>query len=224
MVRLTKTARDERTEERRGQILRAALEVFGRRGFHGATIREIASQAGLAEGTIYLYFPSKQDVLKGAFALIAEEAAASPDEPSREDDDAAFLTSFIRNRVQSLGRHASLLRLIAHEADLREDLRHEFVARLHEQFVTRLEAYLKRRIAQGAFRPMNTVLAASICFRLMMSYVMVHRVLELDSSTVRYTEEEHIAEMVALILYGLTASLSPAGTRKAQQGGRFQNA
>lgn len=222
MVRLTKTARDERTEERRGQILRAALEVFGRRGFHGATIREIASQAGLAEGTIYLYFPSKQDVLKGAFAVIAEEAAA-PDEPSTEDDDAAFLTSFIRNRVQSLGRHASLLRLIAHEADLREDLRHEFVARLHEQFVTRLEAYLRRRIAQGAFRPMNTFLAASICFRLMMSYVMVHRVLELDSSTVRYTEEEHIAEMVALILHGLTARPSPAGTRNAQQGGRFEN-
>jgi AcrR family transcriptional regulator len=223
MVRLTKTARNERTEERRGQILRGALEVFGRRGFHGATIREIASQAGLAEGTIYLYFPSKQDVLKGAFALIAEEAAAPPDGPS-EEDDAAFLTSFIRNRIQSLGRHASLLRLIAHEADLREDLRHEFVARLHEQFVTRLEAYLRRRIAQGAFRPMNTVLAASICFRLMMSYVMVHRVLELDSSTVRYTEEEHIAEMVALILYGLTARPSPAGTRNTQQGGRFDNA
>lgn len=205
MVRLTKVARQERAEERRSQILRAALEVFSRRGFHGATIREIASQAGLAEGTIYLYFPSKQDVLKGVFAVIAEDAAAPVADEPAGDDDVAFLTTFIRTRVQSLSRYASLLRLIAHEADLREDLRGEFVARLHEQFVARLEAYLKTRIAQGAFRPMNTALAASTCFRLMMSYVMVHRVLELDSAMARYTEEEHIAEMVALILYGVTA-------------------
>ncbi len=216
MVRLTKTARDERTEERRGQILRAALEVFSRRGFHGATIREIASQAGLAEGTIYLYFPSKQDVLKGVFALIAEDVAAPPSDEPAEGDDVAYLTTFIRNRVRSLGRYASLLRLIAHEADLRDDLRQEFVARLHGQFVARLDAYLKRRIEQGTFRPMNTALAASVCFRLMMSYVMVHRVLELDSSTVRYTEDEHIAEMVALILYGVTARSSPAGSVSAQ--------
>ena len=213
MVRLSQTAKQERTDERRGQILRAALEVFSRRGFHGATIREIASHAGLAEGTIYLYFPSKQDVLKGVFALIAEDAAAPPPEELAEGDDVAFLTSFIGNRVQSLGRHASVLRLIAHEADLREDLRQEFVARLHGQFVARLEAYLKTRIAQGAFRPMNTALAASICFRLMMSYVMVHRVLELDTSTVRYTEDEHIAEMVALILYGL-AVRPPVGDER----------
>jgi AcrR family transcriptional regulator len=216
MVRLTQTARNERTEERRGQILRAALEVFSRRGFHGATIREIAAQAGLAEGTIYLYFPSKQDVLKGVFAFIAEDAAALPPDEPAESDDVAFLTAFIRNRVRSLGRYASLLRLIAHEADLREDLRQEFFARLHEQFVTRLEKYLRARIAQGAFRPMNTALAASTCFRLMMSYVMVHRVFELDSSTVRYTEDEHVAEMVALILYGVTARPSTAGRGIAQ--------
>ena len=74
MVRLTDAARDLRAEERRAQILRAALSVFGHKGFHGATIREIASAAGLAEGTIYLYFASKQDVLRGVFALIADEA------------------------------------------------------------------------------------------------------------------------------------------------------
>ena len=214
MVRLTQAAKQERTDERRGQILRAALEVFSQRGFHGATIREIASHASLAEGTIYLYFPSKQDVLKGVFALIAEDAAAPPPEEPAEGDDVAFLTSFIRNRVQSLGRHASFLRLIAHEADLREDLRQEFVARLHGQFVARLETYLKTRIAQGVFRPMNTALAASICFRLMMSYVMVHRVLELDTSTVRYTEDEHVAEMVALILYGLAVRPSLGDERR----------
>lgn len=100
MVRLSETAREERAGERRGQILRAALDVFGRKGFHGATIREIAAAAGLAEGTIYLYFPSKQEVLKGVFALIAEDPGGAPPVPE-EGDDMGFLTGLIRNRVQS---------------------------------------------------------------------------------------------------------------------------
>jgi len=76
MVRLSESAREERTEERRSQILQAAHEVFSRKGYHGATIREIAAAAGVAEGTIYLYFASKHEVLKGVFALIAEEVAS----------------------------------------------------------------------------------------------------------------------------------------------------
>ncbi len=184
--------------------------MFSRKGFHGATIREIATAAGLAEGTIYLYFPSKQEVLKGVFALLADDPGAAPAPPSREGDDMAFLTALIRNRVQSLARYASFIRLIAHEADLHEDLRREFFARLHAPFVARLEGYLKTRIAQGAFRPINTGLIASICFRMAMSYLMVQHVLELDRAAPRYDDDEYVGEMAALILYGLTARPAPA--------------
>jgi AcrR family transcriptional regulator len=213
VVRLSESAREERAVERRGQILRAALDVFGRKGFHGATIREIASAAGLAEGTIYLYFQSKQEVLKGVFALIAEDPDPVPaPDAVREGDDVAFLTALIKNRVRSLVQYASFIRLVVHEADLREDLRKEFFARLHAPFVARLEEYLQRRIAAGAFRPVNTVLAASICFRMMMSYLMVQHVLALDRSTPPYGDEVYVSEMVSLILYGLIARPASSGT------------
>ncbi len=214
MARLSGTARKERTGERRGQILRAALDVFSRKGFHGATIKEIASTAGLAEGTIYLYFPSKQEVLKGVFTLIAEEAsAAAPAFPqSPAGDDFAFLTSLLRYRVQSMARHAPFIRLVVHEADLQEDLRREFFARLHTPFVSQFESYLGARIAEGAFRPVNTALAASICFRMLMSYLMTQHVLDLDRSAGRYAEDEYLPEMVSLILFGLAARQAQAGS------------
>jgi AcrR family transcriptional regulator len=201
MARLSTTARQVRTGERRAQILRAALEVFSRRGFHGATIREIASTAGLAEGTIYLYFPSKQDVLRGVIGVIAEDGAPpTPDQFARGDDE-GFVLAFVRARVQTLARHASFIRLVVHEADLHEDVRREFFRRLHEPFVQRFRAYLEARIADGAFRPVNTEVAASICFRMVMSYIMTQHVLGFTG--VRYDDEEYLGEMAALILRGL---------------------
>jgi len=201
MARLSTTAREARTGERRAQILRAALEVFSRRGFHGATIREIASTAGLAEGTIYLYFPSKQDVLRGVIGLVAEDGPPpAPEQFARGDDD-GFVLAFVRGRVQTLARHASFIRLVVHEADLHEDVRREFFRRLHEPFVGRFRAYLEARIADGAFRPVNTEVTASICFRMVMSYLMTQHVL--GFAGVRYDDDEYLGEMVALILRGL---------------------
>jgi AcrR family transcriptional regulator len=209
MVRLSETARVERASERRGQILRAALDEFSRKGFHGATIREIASAAGLAEGTIYLYFPSKQEVLKGVFALIAEDLSDHLVRMEPGADDAVFLASLIRGQVRSLARYAPFIRLVVHEADLHEDLRKEFFARLHAPFVSQFERYLAARIADGAFRPVNTGLTASICFRMVMSYLMVQHVLDLDRSIRQYGDDEYVAEMVALILYGLLVRSAP---------------
>ncbi|MDY0060083.1 MAG: TetR/AcrR family transcriptional regulator [Myxococcota bacterium] len=53
--------------EKRARILDAAEEVFARRGFHGARVTDIARLAGVADGTIYLYFKSKDDLLVSLF-------------------------------------------------------------------------------------------------------------------------------------------------------------
>jgi AcrR family transcriptional regulator len=217
MARLSTTARQARTGERRAQILRAALEVFSRRGFHGATIREIASTAGLAEGTIYLYFPSKQEVLRGVIGVIAEDGPPPPaPEEFAPGDDEGFLLALVRGRVQTLARHASFIRLVVHEADLHEDVRREFFRRLHDPFVARFRTYLEARIADGGFRPVNTEVTASICFRMVMSYLMTQHVL--GFAGVRHNDDEYLGEMVALILRGLTlrgpAPHSAPGTSK----------
>src|SRR5512144_2037008 len=53
--------------EKRRRILDAAVRTFGRRGFHEARIAEIAAAAKVAEGTVYLYFRNKEDLLGTIF-------------------------------------------------------------------------------------------------------------------------------------------------------------
>ena len=51
------------TEQRRAEILEAALHLFSSKGFHDTTMEEVANAAGVAKGTIYLYFQSKEHLL-----------------------------------------------------------------------------------------------------------------------------------------------------------------
>jgi len=50
------------------QILEAAVKVFARQGFHQSTVAQIAKEAGVADGTIYLYFKNKDDILVQFFS------------------------------------------------------------------------------------------------------------------------------------------------------------
>lgn len=57
--------RPDVSEERKEQILEAAIEVFARSGFHGARMDDIAKQAGLSKGALYWYFDSKDAIIQG---------------------------------------------------------------------------------------------------------------------------------------------------------------
>src|SRR5215468_8328634 len=59
--------RGDRAGDKRERILTAAERVFARRGFFAARVSEIAKDAGVADGTIYLYFKSKDDLLISLF-------------------------------------------------------------------------------------------------------------------------------------------------------------
>lgn len=65
--RAPKPTRLERTADKRERILKAAIKVFARKGFYAARVSEIAKAAGVADGTIYLYFRNKDDVLTSVF-------------------------------------------------------------------------------------------------------------------------------------------------------------
>ena len=57
----TKPRRTESEPVRRAQLLKAARKVFRAKGYNGASVSEIVREAGVAQGTFYLYFPSKKD-------------------------------------------------------------------------------------------------------------------------------------------------------------------
>jgi TetR/AcrR family fatty acid metabolism transcriptional regulator len=102
--------------EKRGRILEAAEKTFARRGFYHARISEIASAAGVADGTIYLYFKSKDDLLISWFEwrmeqVVAELAAtiAAAKEPS------AQLAAFVRSHLEMVQRNPAAAEVLTVE-------------------------------------------------------------------------------------------------------------
>lgn len=59
--------------DKREAILRAAIKVFARNGYFNSKVSDIASEAGIADGTVYLYFKSKEEVLHSVFDRAMEE-------------------------------------------------------------------------------------------------------------------------------------------------------
>ncbi|HWO25439.1 MAG TPA: TetR/AcrR family transcriptional regulator [Kofleriaceae bacterium] len=91
--------RADRTEKRE-RILAAAERVFARRGFFAARVSEIAKDAGVADGTIYLYFKSKDDLLISLFETRMKQVnamlrAAIADVPPA-DQLCAFIRAYLR--------------------------------------------------------------------------------------------------------------------------------
>jgi AcrR family transcriptional regulator len=88
----TRARREREKEERRQSILRAAREVFFEKGFHRATMDEVAERTEVSKGTVYLYFESKETILahlllEGLHELIGElERAYAAGEPLPADE------------------------------------------------------------------------------------------------------------------------------------------
>ncbi|HEX6291982.1 MAG TPA: TetR/AcrR family transcriptional regulator [Herpetosiphonaceae bacterium] len=88
---------------RRHQILNAAAEVFAEKGFHRATIRDIARVAGVADGTIYNYFENKSALLLGLLDRLNQtEQRESHFAQSTEMDLASFVHMYLNQRFASL--------------------------------------------------------------------------------------------------------------------------
>jgi AcrR family transcriptional regulator len=86
-------------QARRNQILDAATQVFAEKGFHRATIRDVAKAAGIADGTIYNYFENKTALLLGLLNRINEtELRDQHFGQAGQGDVRAFVRGYIRQR------------------------------------------------------------------------------------------------------------------------------
>jgi len=80
------TDREQKKTDRRAQILRAAAGVFAEKGYSNSTVDEIASAAGIAKGSVYNYFKSKQELFTELFTEILKKDEDRADELiSRKD-------------------------------------------------------------------------------------------------------------------------------------------
>ncbi len=109
MARIT----HERKEQRREEILSAAIALFARKGYHGVNTAEIAERAGIAEGTIFRYFPTKDELLIRALESVVGrlcEELRREDDPNGSTSDR--LMHFIRNHLRLIRENPDLARFL----------------------------------------------------------------------------------------------------------------
>lgn len=112
-----KTRSESARAARREEILSAARKVFARQGFRGTTIADIAEEAGIALGTIYLYFPSKEDV----FAALNEQLNQLIGRALTDVEPVTSLDQAVRVRVsqvfEACAANRDLVRLVVLNTD-----------------------------------------------------------------------------------------------------------
>ncbi len=117
--RMTKEEFDVATTNGRAEILRAARITFARHGFDGASIRDIAQEAGLSLSALYYYFPSKQDALyeliHNAFTWFSERARASVDETG--SDPVERISVLVRFTVRYRSTYRQISRVILRDTE-----------------------------------------------------------------------------------------------------------
>jgi AcrR family transcriptional regulator len=187
--------------ERRQSILEAAMKVFAQRGYAAATIRAIAREANIAQGTIYLYFSSKRDILLALYrSMILESLEELLARPEKGDEE-TFLASLLVDRIQRFRQNPRAVRFAFTELPLHEELRQKFYREIVLEQLERVRAFLKERIAQGQFRPLRTEIAAR-AFQGMYVIFALAEVVYGDAAVGRFTPEEIADEVVRLFLHG----------------------
>src|SRR5215475_5317937 len=92
--------RGDRSGDKRERILSAAERIFARHGFFAARVSEIAKEAGVADGTIYLYFKSKDDLLISLFERRMKQVNELLAEAIADKEPVDQLRAFIRTYLQ----------------------------------------------------------------------------------------------------------------------------
>jgi AcrR family transcriptional regulator len=136
---------------RKNQILDAAAIVFAEKGFHRTTIRDIARQAGIADGTIYNYFENKSMLLLGIFERMRETVLAEQTLPVLEAVDThTFLRMFLQQPLTALKEdNFSLFRIVLSEMMVNDELRTRYYQQIMEPTLAIAETYLQTQVDQG---------------------------------------------------------------------------
>src|SRR4030067_3873880 len=101
---------------KRDRILRAAIKIFSQKGFFNSKVSDIAQAAGVADGTIYLDFKNKDDLLISLFeAKMAEDVADVRESVAAEDAGLSGLKIFIESHMGLLLRDAGLIAVLPGE-------------------------------------------------------------------------------------------------------------
>jgi AcrR family transcriptional regulator len=191
-------------EDRRGQILDAALRVFAQKGFARATNKDIAREAGITAGLIYHYFASKEALF---WAIVDSRSplrlldALPPDLLDRPPD---ALLRFLVGQGLRLAEDEPFLQLI--RLFLPELIHNPAIAPAGltglGEMARFFEHCLATKMERGELRRADAGLTAQVLIGNIMGLVLRRQVIR-DPAVLRYNQEELIESIVTTALHGL---------------------
>ena len=194
-------------EERPRQILAAALDVFGERGLAAARLDDIAKRAGVSKGTIYLYFPNKEELFREMVRYFVvgniEEAEREVSESTGSATDTLtdnMRSYWTRSRSPEFG---PLFRLIHAEIHNFPDLASFYAEEVAARSKRLIAGIIQRGIDRGEFRQLDPFVAARM---LAAPFVMhglwsAHR--ECFSYVARKSDDQILQEKIDFYLYAI---------------------
>jgi len=165
-----------RRERRREQIIKIASGLISEKGYHDVTVEEIADKVGVAKGTIYLYFPSKEklylEILEDSYeaieSILEKEIAKSDPAPIKLKKVLTLIFEFyIRN--------IDILRILSRDETHLIREHYEFTEHWRLRRIKLYERILEEGQKEGSFRSMNTKLTALIMFGLVRSVMFFYK-------------------------------------------------
>jgi AcrR family transcriptional regulator len=180
---MSKTFQAQLIEARRNLIIDAAIDVVSEQGFQRTTIKQIASKAGIADGTIYNYFKSKGDILLSIVARLSEDETADMNfAEAKHLDYASFVEMFVNPRMAEIESRYQILKVVLPEMMTNT----EVASRLFDQIFTPLydliERYFQQLVNDGQIDVVDPTLAGRLFASPFMGLLML-----------RMMGDEHIA-------------------------------
>ena len=152
--------------DKREAILRAATKVFARSGYFNSKVADVAREAGVADGTVYLYFKSKEEILRSIFERNTSDAVrAGRAELAKIEDPREKLRRIARHHLERLGADRDLA--VVFQVELRGTTKfmEEFSAAGLAEYLGLIREVFEEGQAAGVFRRgLNAKLVAKVLF------------------------------------------------------------
>jgi AcrR family transcriptional regulator len=212
--------RQRRKEARPQELIDAALELFAEKGFSATRSEEVAARAGVAKGTLYLYYPSKEELLKAVISqrLSSEIAAVAEYSASYEGSCASLLTEVFTqwwSRVFDSPTSA-VFKLVITEVRNFPEIADFYRREVVEPATQLVSGILERGVKRGEFRAIDVPSAVlSLVFPMVMLCLHKHSLGACAPAAEMVEPHAFIRQHVQLVLHGLRADTVAAPRSRA---------
>jgi len=199
--------RKRRPDARPDEILAAALKVFSEKGFSAARVEDVAREAGLSKGAVYLYFASKEAMLEALVEQSAGRLASAAEQlitQGAPDDPAGAYRAVLRLMMTALASPdvSAAPRIVLTEAGRFPALAAFYRERVLSVARRAMSALLDAGVATGAFRRVDTDAFMRVAGGPAFMHMVLTQILDFQPEHLRSPEE--MADAIAdLVLHGV---------------------